>query len=347
MRDRSLPASFYTDPARYSQQLEQFFLPSWQFAVAADSFSLPGTQQPFWFAEGSLHEPVLLAVGADGSKHALSNVCTHRAKLLVDKPRHGQDIRCGYHGRCFALDGMLRSMPGMDGVSGFPTATDHLRQFSYEEVAGLGFVGLETKERCASWLKPVLERTAYLPWEKLQFRPEYSRDYPLAAHWALYVDNYLEGFHIPFVHPALTQQLALRDYAYEQFPGGNLQIGFSNGKGTAFEPPAGHPDSGKQIAAYYFWLFPNLMLNLYPWGLSLNQVLPQGIDKTIVRYFTFVWDDSQWGQGAGADTNHVELEDQAVVEAVQQGIQSRYWLPGQYSPRHEMGVRWFHDMMQM
>lgn len=346
MDNRSLPSAFYTDAGHYQRQLEQFFLPSWQFAVPAESLSLAGTQLPYWFAEGSLNEPLLLTVNTANQKRVMSNICTHRAKLLVEKPQHGQDIRCGYHGRCFGLDGCMKSMPGMDGVPDFPAKSDDLRLFNYAEVLGLGFVGLETTQKCADWLQPVIERTAYLPWHKLKYRPEYFKDYPLAAHWALYVDNYLEGFHIPFVHPALTQQLALREYAYENFPGGSLQLGLANDQASCFHPPVGHADAGKAIAAYYFWLFPNLMLNLYPWGLSLNQVLPQGINQTIVRYFTFVWDESQWGQGAGADTHRTELEDRAVVESVQQGMRSRYWQPGLYAPRHEAGVQWFHAMMR-
>lgn len=346
MENRSLPAFFYTDAGEYKRQLDSFFLPSWQFAVAAESLALPGTQLPFWFAEGSLHEAVLLTVNAQGQKRALSNVCTHRAKVLVEKPQHGQEIRCGYHGRCFALDGQLKFMPGMDAVPNFPAATDALRSFNYEEVFGLGFVSLAATQQCADWLKPVLERTAYLPWHKLKFRPEYQQDYPLAAHWALYVDNYLEGFHIPFVHPGLSQELALRDYAYENFEGGSLQLGIAREEKQCFNPPLGHPDAGKQIAAYYFWLFPNLMLNIYPWGLSINQVLPQGIDQTMVRYFTFVWDEAQWGLGAGADTHGVEMEDRAVVESVQKGINSRFWQPGLYAPRHEACVQWFHAMMR-
>lgn len=346
MPDRSLPSAFYTDSKQYKNQLEKYFLPSWQFAVPAESLSLAGTQLPYWFAEGSLHEPLLLTVDEAGEKRVLANVCTHRAKLLVEKPQHGQDIRCGYHGRCFALDGSMKSMPGMGDVLGFPAASDDLRRFNYAELLGLGFVGLETNQSCRDWLQPVIERTAYLPWHRLKHRPEYKQDYPLNAHWALYVDNYLEGFHIPFVHPALTQQLALREYEYENFQGGSLQLGLGNNISSCFEPPAGHPDAGKRIAAYYFWLFPNLMINLYPWGLSLNQVLPQGVDKTIVRYNTFVWDESQWGTGAGADTHGVELEDRAVVEAVQKGMQSRYWQPGLYAPRHEAGVQWFHAMMR-
>ena len=346
MENRSLPSRFYTDAGEYQRQLEQYFLPSWQFAAPAESLALAGTQLPYWFAEGSLHEPLLLTVNATGEKRVLSNVCTHRAKLLVEKSQHGQDIRCGYHGRCFDLDGSMKAMTGMDGVVGFPAASDHLREFQFEEVLGLAFVGLETSQKCSDWLKPVIARTAYLPWHKLKARPEHTRDYPLAAHWALYVDNYLEGFHIPFVHPALTQQLVLQAYDYENFEGGSLQLGLANGQASCFAPPAGHPDAGKRVAAYYFWLFPNLMLNLYPWGLSLHQVLPQGVNQTIVRYFTFVWDESQWGLGAGADTNRVELEDHGIIASVQRGMRSRYWKPGMYSPRHESGVQWFHTMLR-
>ena len=99
------------------------------------------------------------------------------------------------------------------------------------------------------------------------------------AHWALYVENYLEGLHVPFVHPGLAQTLELGTYTVELGRWCTLQLAHALAGEPAFEPPAGSPDHGQRIAAYCGWVFPNLMLNFYPWGLSLNQVLPLGPSK--------------------------------------------------------------------
>lgn len=60
--------------------------------------------------------------------------------------------------------------------------------------------------------------------------------------------------------------------------------------------------SRKRVAAYYWWLFPNTMLNFYPWGLSVNVVRPLGVDRTKVSFLTYVWREElvdKRGRGAG------------------------------------------------
>ena len=98
-------------------------------------------------------------------------------------------------------------------------------------------------------------------------------------------------------------------------------------------------------AAQYWWIFPNLMLNFYPWGLSLNLVQPQAIDRTRVLFRSYVWDESKLGQGAGAALVRVETEDEAIVEAVQRGVRSRLYNSGRYSPSRESGVHHFHRLL--
>ena len=126
---------------------------------------------------------------------------------------------------------------------------------------------------------------------------------------------------------------------------GNLQLGTASDSEVCFDLPAGHIDEGQRVAAYYFWLFPNLMLNFYPWGLSVNVVRPLAPDRTKVSFIPFVWDESKLGQGAGGALDRVEREDEAVVELVQKGVRSRYYDRGRYSPKRELGVHQFHRMI--
>jgi choline monooxygenase len=99
------------------------------------------------------------------------------------------------------------------------------------------------------------------------------------------------------------------------------------------------------VGAYWAWLFPATMLNLYPWGLSVNVVQPLGPSRTRVRYLTLVADASLRGKGAGGDLHRVEMEDQDVVLGVQRGMRSRLARPGRYAPRHERGVHHFHTLL--
>src|SRR5262249_55238799 len=155
--------------------------------------------------------------------------------------------------------------------------------------------------------------------ERAAFDATRSRDYLVRANWALYCDNYLEGFHIPYVHASLTQVLDYGEYRTELFPWATLQIGVAGDAEDCFTPPPGSPDHGQRIAAYYFWLFPNTMLNLYPWGLSLNVVRPLDVDRTKVSFRSYVWDPSRLDRGAGAGLDRVEREDEVIVESVQHG----------------------------
>ena len=125
----------------------------------------------------------------------------------------------------------------------------------------------------------------------------------------------------------------------------NLQIGFSKGDSICFDLPKGHPDHGKSVSAYYYWLFPNMMFNFYPWGLSINVVRPHSPSQSKVSFYTYVLDESKLDQGAGADLDKVEREDEFVVEAVQKGLQSRHYQTGRFSPTREQGVHHFHGLL--
>ncbi len=119
----------------------------------------------------------------------------------------------------------------------------------------------------------------------------------------------------------------------------------ARGGELAFDLPASAADHGQDVAAYYWWIFPNLMLNFYPWGLSLNRVVPEAIDRTRVEFRAYVLDESKREQGAGGALHEVELEDEAVVEAVQRGVRSRFYHHGRYSPTRERGTHHFHRLL--
>ncbi|HBR57167.1 MAG TPA: choline monooxygenase, partial [Blastocatellia bacterium] len=184
-----------------------------------------------------------------------------------------------------------------------------------------------------------------------QMRHISSRSYEVNAHWALYCENYLEGFHIPFVHRALNELVDYGSYSTETFRYSSLQTAFpartgsadSNTAGTRFEATADSTNGG--ASAYYLFVFPNLMFNFYPWGISVNVVKPVAPEKTVVEFLTFVSDEEKLGGGAGSDLHRVEMEDEAVVESVQRGIKSRFYSRGRYSPKSERGLHHFHRLI--
>jgi len=345
-RARTLPAAIYREPGAFARQREAVFARSWHFLPGAERVKAPGHVLPHRLLEGCLDEPVVMARGDDGELRCLSNVCTHRGTLVVEGEGHLRGLRCRYHGRRFGLDGCFVSMPEFEEVEGFPSPSDDLPVLQLERWGPLHFCALDPAFSFAEWIGPVRERCGHLPLDRAVFDPESSRDYLVKANWALYCDNYLEEFHIPYVHGAsLAGELDYGAYRTELFRYANLQLGVGKGGGELFELPEGHPDAGTPVAAWYWWLFPNLMLNFYPWGLSLNLVQPLAPDRTRVSFLSYVWDASRREGGAGAALDRVEMEDEEIVESVQAGVRSRLYDRGRYSPRREIGTHHFHRLL--
>jgi choline monooxygenase len=122
-------------------------------------------------------------------------------------------------------------------------------------------------------------------------------------------------------------------------------MGIARAGEPVFDLPKDHRDYGKRVAAFYFWLFPNIMLNFYPWGLSVNVIYPLGPARTRVSFISYVWDESKRDQGVGGDLHKVEMEDEEVVESVQKGVSSRLYDRGRFSARREIGTHHFHRLL--
>ncbi|REJ77899.1 MAG: aromatic ring-hydroxylating dioxygenase subunit alpha [Acidobacteria bacterium] len=332
---RTLPSEFYTDPVWYHRSLEAVFARSWQFVSRIDSLN---STTPHNLMEGSLNEPVVLTRHG-GRVRVLSNVCTHRGNILVDQPQDFDLIQCGYHGRKFARDGSIVSMPEFEQVECFPGPEDDLHEYASADWNGFVFAGIDPISKVEALFGPLDNASEGFVYESLKLAS--TRSYKVSAHWALYCENYLEGFHIPYVHPDLNRLLDFSSYSTDLFEWSSLQTGRARtNHGSTYTPP--FTDG---IEALYYFVFPNTMLNLYPWGLSINQVLPLSEAETEVRYFTFVSDGALVNKGAGGDLDTVELEDQRVVESVQKGIRSRFYDRGRYSPLKETGTHHFHRLI--
>jgi choline monooxygenase len=346
-RAHTLPAEAYAEAAWLDAARERVFARAWHFLGDGAAVRAPGQVQPVSLLPGLLDEPLLLSRDRDDRLHCLSNVCTHRGALVCDAGGVHTALRCRYHGRRFRLDGSLLSMPEFDDVEGFPGADDDLPRLPLERWGAFLFTTLAGNAAVPfrEWLRGVDERVGWLPLEEATFDAGRSRDYLVRAHWALYCDNYLEGFHIPYVHAALADAVDYPSYRTELFEHGNVQIAEATGGEDYLEPPAGHPEHGRRVAAWYFWLFPNLMLNVYPWGISVNLVQPLAVDRTRVRFLAWVWDEERLGGGASADLDRVEREDEVVVESVQRGVSGRLYRRGRYSPAREAGVHQFHRLL--
>lgn len=342
---QTLATSFYTDSEYYEGAKEMIFAALWQYVGDAGSVEGEGSAYPFTLLEQYLDEPLLLVKGDDNVLRCMSNVCTHRGNILVNEPCKLRNIRCKYHGRQFGLDGCFLSMPEFREVQGFPSPADDLHNLPVFNWGNLLFSSLKQTISAEQMFGEMMRRIDWYPMEQLKLRKDLSKDYTVAANWALYCENYLEGFHIPFVHEGLNHELDFGEYTTELFQYSNLQLGIGKKGDVCFDLPETSVDYGKNVAAYYFWVFPNMMFNFYPWGLSVNIVQPTGVGECKVSFLTYVLDEGKLGMGAGAGLDTVEMEDEAVVQQVQRGIRSRFYSHGRYSVTREQGTHHFHRLI--
>lgn len=317
----TLVSDFYTSGEYFELSKERIFARTWQ--LAGDERNIKGLV-PVNILPGFLDEPILFSK-EDARIKCLSNVCTHRGKILIEERCEANLIRCGYHGRRFSLDGKFLSMPEFEEVENFPSERDNLCPVPSGGWNGLLFASISPAEPLQEFIGEMTSR-----FDERVYEFGGNKEYEIDAHWALYCENYLEGFHIPFVHRSLNEVVDYGTYTTDTFRYSSLQTGY---------------DKDGNAAAHYFFIFPNLMFNFYAWGLSINVVKPIAPGKTAVEFLTYISDSSKVEQGAGADLHRVEMEDEAVVESVQRGIRSRFYSRGRYSPTREQGTHHFHRLI--
>ena len=342
----TLPPGFYTDPAVWSAARERIFARSWQYlGDERRLFAGPENLCPVDLLHGYLDEPLLLSRTDEGIK-CLSNVCTHRGMLMVQHPTEARKIVCKYHGRRFGLDGTFEHMPEFKEAADFPRPCEHLAEIPLQKWRQFLFAELAPGIDFAQIVAQLEERLYFLDIEGMTYRPDLHKVYNVSAHWALYLDNYMEGFHVPFVHNDLGKLFDYGSYATETDGNVIWQIGYASGTDFTFDLPAGHPDHGRDVTAYYVWVYPNFMLNIYPWGIQFNVVRPKTPTFTQVEFLWYVHDPDTFELMNGAQlAEKTEREDEFVVEAVQRGLRSRFYPGGRFSPKRENGVHHLHGLL--
>jgi len=343
---KTIHKDFYTDQLVYEMSKEKIFSTALHYAGDIEMLPEKGSAFPLILLEGYLDEPLVIVRNKEDQVVCMSNVCTHRGNLLLTEPGKVSQLRCKYHGKTFSLNGDMIFMPEFKEVQNFPCQEDHLPSLQVFQWGNLLFIAMQHHLKPETYFGDMMKRMSFFPMDKLVRRDDLSKDYMVNANWALYCENYLEGFHIPFVHAGLCEVLDFGDYETElYYPYSSLQLGVAKGKENTFDLPPDSPDYGRNIAAYYFWVFPHMMFNFYPWGLSLNIVQPQAIDRTKVSFITYMYDESRYDTGAGKNLDKVEMEDEEIVHNVQKGVRSRFYTHGRYSVTREKGTHHFHTLL--
>ena len=340
----TLPSRFYTDPAILDYERHAIFWQTWQVVGYSEQVTKPGD----YFTFDLVGEPLLVARDTEAHLRGYYNVCRHRAGPPAEGCGSRKVFRCGYHGWTYGLDGRLLNAPEMEGVCNFNHEDFALRPVAVSEWGGLIFVNLaENPEPLGTALGELPAQTAKFGFERLRF---YRRhDYHMQCNWKVYIDNYLEGYHLPSVHPSLNRELDYGKYATTLYPRHSLQSSPIRGPENESTADRRYKQSEGDLAAEYFWIFPNWMLNCYPDNMSLNVVLPTG-PETCVAIFVWFFEDQQLKTSVPETTfkfsDEIQLEDGHICEVVHRNLKSQSYDRGRYSVKQEKGLHHFHRLYE-
>jgi len=343
-RAATIPARCYTDPAMLELEKRRIFCRTWQLVGRMEQVAEPGS----YFTSDVVGEPVIIARDREGRLRAFSNVCRHRAGPVAQGSGCRSSFQCGYHGWTYALDGRLIGTPEFDGVEGFNQAEMGLVPVKVETWEQFIFVNLDQgSPPLSAFLEDIPALTQHIDVSTMALVER--RDYVIECNWKVYVDNYAEGYHIPIIHPSLMREIDYRRYR-------TVTRRYYSLQDAPIKSATGGEDAGRRYApseaqseALYFWVFPNLMLNIYPDNLSTNLIIPLGEGRTLTVFEWFF----HRPQSAEVKekishtlrfSDEIQQEDLSICEAVQRGLRSSFYDRGRYSVRRENGVHHFHSL---
>jgi len=334
----TIPARWYTAPGMLVCERNRVFARTWQAVGHAEKVAKPGS----YLACDIAGEPVVVARSADGALHAFSNVCRHRGAVIAEGCGQSNTLRCPYHAWTYALDGRLLSQPEFEGVADWDRSTVCLPRFRAETWGPFVFVNQDPDAPPLAEVLgaiPAETRESGCPIDRL--RLSYRRDYEIQCNWKVYIDNYLEGYHLPAAHPSLFRELDYQRYRVETFRYYSSQIAPIRAR-TSGPRRYDFEDTGR--SALYYWLFPNFMLNIYPDNLSSNLILPLGPDRTLTIFEWFAY-QGEVAQATIDFSEEIQQEDIRICESVQRGLQSSHYNQGRFSVKRENGVHHFHGLL--
>lgn len=336
----TLPSGYYINPEMLSKELRNIFWRTWQIVGRAEQVRKPGD----YITVDLLGEPLLIVRGAEGELGGFYNVCRHRAGPVAEGCGSRKVFRCAYHGWTYGIDGRLMNAPEMEGTRNFCVDDLKLRPIRVEVWEGQVFVNLSLDaEPLLSALGDLPEQAAKYKFAEMRLAGR--RDYHMQCNWKVYIDNYLEGYHLPSVHPSLNRELDYNSYATTLFERHSLQASPIRGPENESTVQRRYKQASGDAAAEYFWIFPNWMLNCYPDNISLNIVLPTGPEACLAIFEWYFPADRVQSAGATmAFSDEIQLEDGHICEVVHRNLKSQSYESGRYSVKQERGVHHFHQL---
>ncbi len=338
----TIPGPWYVDPRIADLESEAVFAKTWQLIARVEQLEKPGQ----FVTTRVAGEPIVAVRGTDGVLRAFYNVCRHHAAAVVTEAcGNASLLHCPYHGWNYGLDGSLKGMPEFDGVKNFDRHQNGLVPVKAETWEKFVFVNLDPLSApLTNFLGGLVKRVAPLGVSKLHYFD--SRTYDIACNWKVFVDNYLDGgYHVPHLHKGLNSVLDYKEYTIENEDRYCLQ----SSPMVSSEEDVATGATRRGDRAWYFWQYPNLMINCYAGYMDTNLTLPIDADHCRVIFDFYFADVSEaareYNEQSVAVGARVQEEDLGICEAVQRGLKSRAYGAGRLSVRREAGEHLFHRLL--
>ncbi len=343
-----LPSNAYTSENFFALESAEVFSRCWVFAGFAHQIEKVGDARPV--TVGGL--PLFLVRGKDHQIRAFHNACRHRnLKLIDEKGNAGKIIQCPYHCWTYELDGRLRHAPYFGGSNAHDLPAD----FRLEDNGLLPvhckvwhdwvFVNLaEEPADFEAFLAPIKRQLGAT--DVTQFVPVATVDFgDIKCNWKLLMENFIEPYHVSFVHKDTTDQPLTSHYTVidEHCLGSAVELGKKElskvRKGTL------------GVTSHYLTLFPNFVLGTYqPNQLGVHLNTPVNVAKTaqqrVIYMHAHLPCDDQQVQAAADLWHKVHLEDHEMCERLQAGRYSPVAAAGGFlSPHWENSLRKFQELV--
>jgi Rieske 2Fe-2S family protein len=358
-RAKTLEQKYFVSPEIFARERERIFARQWVLVGHQSQLAEAGD-----FLLAAVAEESFVVIRDQRSViRGFYNVCRHRgARLKEDACGHASAIQCPYHAWTYALDGQLIGAPHMDQVPGFDKADYSLHRVNLGLWEGFIFVNLgdASTERggyrsLEEWFAPLKGKFSH--WNMSILQPAKRIEYDVHANWKLMFENYSECYHCPGVHPQLQKvspyDSAENDLREGPFLGGFMKI--NPGKsltmsGNACAAFVGKIENLQQV--YYYSIFPNMLLSLHPEYVMVHQLWPQSPERTLI-VCDWLFHPDAFGRNDFKPEDAIEFwdmtnkQDWHVCELSQQGIASRAYEPGPYSPRESIPAAWDEYYLQV
>ncbi len=349
----TLPAAWYADAGHHTREIDAVFRHGWSCVGVVDDVARVGS----YSAVDVAGLPVLLTRSLDGELRGFLNVCRHRGAPIAEGCGAARALGCPYHAWVYRLDGTLSRAIGMEGVDGFDVDDHSLYPVSVATWARFVFVHPDPDAPAFDLgrLGSVLDPFPLADFE-LAVREEHEREF----NWKVFVENYSENFHTPFVHP----ELIVNGWEYPIVTDGQISLAWDrpleprNAAERALAAAAPGEPGWADIAAcqiddvfiagVYVTAFPNLMVSTFPRYLSALHLTPVSPTRTRLRAYRF-WTPDVAQNRRDADLHAsrvVAAQDLDICEQVQRGYTAGVDTNGRLSVIHEPGVFHIHELVR-